>query len=186
MCIRDRSYTTSTTFSTTFEVSNDTEFNTTAATSRSTTETRNTSESRNTTTVYNTSTTKADFTSANTSTFTVFNTITTFNTTAAVQTRYRSYQQFFAMLSCTSAVLFTVYRVVGTGNSSGQVIQIGDYLYTNSGGTNPLASGNYGLSSNSFGSPSHQITVGGSGYVTGVLACQGGGDGPGCGDGPQR
>ena len=114
-----------------------------------------------------------------TSTFTVFNTTTKYNTTAAVQTRYRSSAQVFAMFSCTSSLNFVVYRVVGSGNSTGQVIQVGDYLYTNSGGTNPLASGNYGLGSSAIGGPTHQITVGGSGYVSGVLACSGGGGGGG-------
>ena len=83
------------------------------------------------------------------------------------------------MFSCTSSLNFVVYRVVGSGNSTGQVIQVGDYLYTNSGGTNPLASGNYGLGSSAIGGPTHQITVGGSGYVSGVLACSGGGGGGG-------
>ena len=71
--------------------------------------------------------------------------------------------------------------MLGSGNSSSQTIQVNDYLYTNSGATSPLASGNYGIGSSAISGASHSITVGSNGLVTGVLTCAGGGggDGPG-------
>ena len=117
----------------------------------------------------------------------MYNTITVYNTAAAAQTRYRTNAQTFSMFSCSAAINHVVYRVVGSGNSSSAVIEVGDFLYTNSAGTSPLAASNYGIQLLGFGSASHQITVTGSnGFVNSVLACSGGG-GPGNGgDGPQR
>ena len=115
----------------------------------------------------------------------MYNTITTFNTTASVQTRYRTNGQVFSMFSCSAALNHVVYRVLGSGNSSASVIEVGDFLYTNSGATNPLAASNYGIQLLGFGSASHSITVTSNGFVASVLACEGG-DGPGGGDGPQR
>ena len=119
--------------------------------------------------MFNTSTTETDFTSANTSTLTVFNTITTFNTTATTQTRYRSAAQVFSFFSCSASLNFVVYRVLGSGNSSSQTIQVNDYLYTNSGATSPLASGNYGIGSSAISGASHSITVGSNGLVLSLI-----------------
>ena len=110
-----------------------------------------------------------------TSTFTVFNTTTVYNTAAATQLRYRTNQQTFSFFSCSAGLAAAVYRVLGSGNSSAQVIQVNDFLYTNSGGTSALSAGNYGIGDSAISGADFQITVGNAGRVTGALSC--GGDG---------